>query len=130
VREIDNAAGNQVGKFLITGADLAPESDVILLPLGEETGAGARACDAPQLPLPKAGYLTSTPDETGGQDRTFGSLNGAHGNRPIEIQVGSADLRFGMRADLPRDVRRGGELLLDRGMQPPALAMPDERGTA
>jgi hypothetical protein len=88
-RESDNAAGNQVGKFLITGSDLAPESDVILLPLGDETGALAVACDASQLPLPKAGYLTSTSDETGGQDRTFGSLNGAHGKRPVEIQVDS-----------------------------------------
>jgi hypothetical protein len=66
VREIDNAAGNQVGKCLITSADLAPESDVILLPLGDETSVVTVACDASQLPLPKAGYLTSTPDETGG----------------------------------------------------------------
>lgn len=50
LREIDKAAGNQVGKFLITGSDLAPESDVILLPLGDETGAFAVACDASQLP--------------------------------------------------------------------------------
>src|SRR5262249_28095599 len=49
---------------------------------------------------------------------------------PVEIQVDSTDLRFEMRADLLRDVRRRGELLLDRSMQPPALAMPDEGGTA
>jgi hypothetical protein len=50
LREIDNAAGNQVGKILITGSDLAPESHVILLPLGDETSAVAVACDASQLP--------------------------------------------------------------------------------
>ena len=94
LREIDNAARNQVGKCLITGAGTAPRATLSCSPSAMRTGAVAVACDASQLPLPKVGYLTSSPDETGGQDRTFGSLNGAHGDRPVEIQVDSTELRF------------------------------------
>jgi hypothetical protein len=130
VRELDNAAGYQVSKGLITLPDLVPESGVILLAFGYETSALAIARNASQLLLPKAGYPSTTPNEAGREDRTFSSLNGAHGDVSIEIQIDGAEFRFRVGGDLVSDCGRRSELLLHRSVEPPTIPMVHQGGTA
>lgn len=129
VRELDNAAGYQVSKGLVTISDLMPESGVILLALCDETSTLAIARDASQLLLPKAGYRSTTPNEAGREDRTFSSLNGAYSNRPIEVQIDGTNLRLRM-GELVCDFERRRKALLHRRMQPPAPSMLYQRRTA
>jgi hypothetical protein len=77
----------------------------------------------------EAGYRSTAPNEAGSEDRTFSSLNGAHGNRTIEIQIDGAHLRLRI-GELLCDLERRRKPLLHRGMQPPATCMPYQRGTA
>src|SRR6266704_2686410 len=127
--EMYNAAGYQVSKGLITIPDLLPESGVILLAFCYETSALAIARNASQPLLPNAGYRATTPTEAGSEDRTFSSLNGAHGNRTIEIQIDGAHLRLRI-GELLCELKRCRKPLLHRSMQPPATSMPYQRRTA
>jgi hypothetical protein len=77
VSKLDNASTHQVRERRIDVLDLAPEVGIVLFALGDDASPASVAGNAPQLLLPKAVYLLATPDECGGQDRTFNRLDGA-----------------------------------------------------
>ncbi len=84
--KLDDASTHQVRERLIDVLDLAPEVGIVLFALGDDASLAPVACNAPQLLLPKAVYLLATPDECGGQDRTFNSLDGADREVVVEIE--------------------------------------------
>jgi hypothetical protein len=83
----------------------------------------------PNCCAPCAGYRSTTPNEAGGEDRAFSSLNGAYGNSTIEIQIDGAHLCLRSR-ELLCDLERRPKPLLQRSMQPPATCLPDQRRAA
>ena len=83
----------------------------------------------PNCFAPCAGYRSATPNKAGSEDRAFSSLNGAHGNSTIEIQIDGAQLRL-RSGELLCEFERRRKVLLHRDMQPPATTMPYQRRTA
>jgi hypothetical protein len=69
-------------------------------------------------------------DKGGSEDRTFDSLDGAHGDLFTEIEVNGTNFGLCIGGDLLLDFGRASKSLLDRGMEPPLLAMPDELGAS
>ncbi len=128
--KLDNASTHQVRERLIDVLDLVPEVNIVLFALGDDASLASVACNAPQLLLPKAVYLLATPDEFGGQDRTFNSLDGADREVVVEIEIDSTNGGLSVGCDLPLDCGRASEVFLGGSMQPPLLAAPDQRGTA
>ena len=59
--ELDNARAHQMGKGLITVADLAPEVGIVLLVLSQDASLAAVDCDPSKRTLPKARYLSAPP---------------------------------------------------------------------
>jgi hypothetical protein len=80
LRKLDHAAADPVGLVVVAVAQLLEERDVILFSLGYDAGLAAVLCNPAKLPLPKAIYRIATTDECRGEDRTFGSLDGTHGD--------------------------------------------------
>ena len=118
-----------LGHLLICVADLAPEVDIVLFLFGKDASLRSVPCNPSELFLPKARYLSASPDKTGGEDGTFNRLNGADGQVLVEIEIDGADpgLRGG---ELFRDFRWGSERLFNGGVQPPLLSMTHQRRTA
>jgi len=106
VSKLDNAGTHQVCERLIDVFDLAPEVGIVLFAIGDDASLASVACNAPQLLLPKAVYLLATPDEFGGQDRTFNSLDGADREVVVEIEIDSTNGCLQVGCDLPLDVGR------------------------
>ena len=69
-------------------------------------------------------------NKAGGQDRTFNSLDGADCEVVVEVEIDSTQCGLSVGGDLPLDGGRESEVFLDRSMQPPLLAAPDQRRTA
>jgi hypothetical protein len=111
--KLDNASTHQVRERLIDVLDLAPEGNIVLLALGYDAGLASVACNASQLLLPKAVYLFATPDECGGQDRTFNSLDGADREVVVEIEIDRTHGGLSVGCDLPLDGGRASEVFLD-----------------
>src|SRR5258708_1906859 len=128
--KLDNTSTHQVRERLIAVLDLAPEVNIVLFALGYDAGLASVAGNAPQLLLPKAVYLLATPDECGGQDRTFNSLDGADREVVVEIEIDSTNGGLSVGCDLPLDCGRRSAMFVSGSMQPPLLAAPDQRGTA
>lgn len=128
--KLDNASTHQVRERVIAVFDLAPEVGIVLFALGYDASSGSCACNAPQLLLPKAVYLLATPDECGGQDRTFNSLDGADRQVVVEIKIDRTNGCLQVGGDLLLNFGRASEAFLDGSMQPPLLAAPDKLGTA
>src|SRR5260370_32636405 len=128
--ELDNASTHQVRERLIAVLDLAPEVNIVLFALGYDAGLASVPCNAPQLLLPKAVYLLATPDECGGQDRTFNSLDGADREVVVEIEIDSTNGGLSVGCDLPLDCARASEVFLGGGMEAPLLAAPVLRASA
>lgn len=76
--KLDNSAADAMGLIVVTMPDLLPEVGIILLALDNDARLAAVACNPPERTLPKAGYRIATANESGGEDRTFGALDGTH----------------------------------------------------
>ncbi len=127
--ELDNASAHQVGKIVVAMADLTPEVGIVLLVFGNDASLRSVACYPPKQFLPKARYRSATADKAGGDDGAFNSLDATHGEVLVEIEIDGADLCLGF-GDLLYYFWWRGECLLDGGMQPPLVAMPDQLGTS
>ena len=66
------------------------------------------------------------PDKAGGKDRTFSSLDGAHGEMRVEIEIDGADAGLRIGGDLGCDLGRWREGRFDAGLKPPLLAPTNE----
>src|SRR5260370_22533129 len=126
--KLDNASTHQVRERLIDVLDLVPEVNIVLFALGDDASLASVACNAPQLLLPKAVYLLATPDEFGGQDRTFNSLDGADREVGVELEIDSTNGGLSVGCDLPLDCGRASEVFLEWSMEPPLLPPPDPAG--
>ena len=69
-------------------------------------------------------------NERGGKDRTFNCLDGAYGDVFSEIEIDCTNLCVCVGGDLLLDFAWTLELLLYRSMEPPLIALSDERGAA
>ncbi len=126
--ELDNASAHQMSTLLICVADFVPEGGIVLFVLGNDASLGSVACNPSQLSLPKAGYLSATADEAGGQDRTFDRLDSAYCEMFVEVQIDRTDSRCGIGGDLCLNLWGALEVLLHRGMQPPLLPRRTSEG--
>jgi len=127
--ELNNAHTHQMGHVLITMAYRCPEGGIVLLVFCYDASLRSVTCNATKLALPKARYLSAPANEAGGEDGAFDSLDGTHGDLFAQIEIDGADLCLGA-GNLFCYFRWRAESLLDRGVQPPLLAMPDELGAA
>jgi hypothetical protein len=73
--KLNNASTYPVSQILIGMADLPPEGGIVLLKGRDDASPGSIAGNTSKLFLPKAGYLATTSNEAGGQDRTFNGLD-------------------------------------------------------
>ena len=81
----------------------------------------------PNRCAPCADYHFASPDEAGVQDRTFNRLNGANREFFVEVEIDRADPCLCIGRDLLFDCGWALELLLKGRVQPPLVAMTDER---
>jgi hypothetical protein len=77
--KLDNTCAHLMGLRVVAVPEFLPEIGVILLTFSDDARLAAVACDASKLSLPKAGYLFASPNKLSGKDRTFDSLDSAHG---------------------------------------------------
>ena len=115
---------------LVHVVDLAPEVGIVLFAFRDHASLASVACDPSELLLPKAGYPSAPSDKRGGEDRTFNSLNGAHCEMFMQIEVYGTHLCLCLCGDVFLDVARASELLFKRRMQPPVIAAPNKGRTS
>src|SRR5260370_9819232 len=110
-------------------ADLGPEGGIVLLVFRDDASLRSVTCNASKRAVPQARYLSAAPNGAGGQDGAFDGLDGANGNVLIDIEIDGADFCLHV-SYLLCNLRWRGECLLDGGVQPPLVAMPDQLGAS
>src|SRR5260370_10145017 len=115
--------------LLINVADLVPKVCVVLFAFRYDASFGSPACNPSELFLPKAIYPSTTSNELGGEDRTFNSSDGTHGDIFVDIEIHCTNLSLCIHGDLFLNLWRTLELLFDGSVQPQVIATPDEGGT-